>query len=263
MGTSRRQGAATFTLPKGATQMKNATAIKQATQAAEIRALILAQTDKEAIKAHHEKTAPEQVDKSLHNLALNMAKAEGAYDKALNGIYTTFKLYALAALPIIERMPAHIAALQDIKAVYGEARKPAAIQRTTMLNNMRKIAYGAPATRDTPAHTAQGAERVIEALNTCTSLPALKKALGEMKDVKHAAQGVAKTAPKAAKAAPSAPSAPVKADDVQIPETRGEAIKAACRMLEFITRTFLSAGSDADLVLEVEDVIEHLQRKAA
>jgi len=241
--------------------MKNATAIKQsAHQAAEIRALILAQSEGDKAK-RAPKAAPEAVDKSLHALAVTMAKSEGAYDKALNAVYTTFKNYALAALPIIERMPAHTAALQDIHAVFGEARKPAAIQRVTMLNNMRKIAYGAPATRDTPAQEAQGTERVIEALNACASMPALKKALGEMKAVKHAATGKAKTEPKVKASASKA--APVKADDVVLPGTRGEAIKAACRMLEFISKTFLSAGSDADLVLEVADVVEHLKAKAA
>ena len=230
----------------------------------ELRALILADAAKKAEPKRAPKAAPEAVNKSLHALAVTMAKSEGAYDKALNAVYTTYKNYALAALPIIERMPAHTAALQDIYAVFGEARKPAAIQRVTMLNNMRKIAYGAPATRDTPAQEAQGTERVVEALNACASMPALKKALGELKAVKHAATGKAKVTASGEKAKEKpAKVAPVKADDVQIPATRGEAIKAACRMLEFISKTFLSAGSDADLVLEVADMIEHLKVKAA
>jgi hypothetical protein len=222
------------------------------------------QADKAAIAAHKEARKPEAVDKGLHTLAVTMAKAEGSYDKALNQVYTAFKDYALAALPIIERMPAHLAALQDIKAVFGDARKPAAIQRVTMLNNIRKIAYGAPATRDTPAQAAQGLDVVKDALNACTSLPALKQALGAMKTEKHAAQGVAKVTASGTKAkAAIVGTAPIKADDVQIPGTRAEAIKAACRMLEFISKTFLSAGTDADLVLEVADVVEHLQAKAA
>lgn len=219
------------------------------------------QADKAAIAAHKEASKPEAVDKGLHSLALSMAKAEGSYDKALNAVYTAFKDYALAALPIIERMPAHVAALQDIKAVFGEARKPAAIQRVTMLNNIRKIAYGAPATRDTPAQTAQGLDVVKDALNAATSLPALKQALGAMKEVKHAAQGVAKTAPK--EKAAIVGTAPVKADDVQIPGTRSEAIKAAVRMLAFISTTFLLAGTDADLISDIEEVSEALTAKAA
>lgn len=240
--------------------MKNATAIKQSAQAAEIRALILKDVATKTEPKRAPKVAPEAVDKSLHTLAVVMAKAEGAHDKALNAVYTTFKQYALAALPIVARLPAHAAALEDIKAVFGEARKPAAIQRITMLNNMRKIAYGAPATRDTAEQGAQGVECVVEVLNTVTSMPALKKALSAMKMVKHAAQGVAKVEPKGKKAAPSAP---VKAEDVQIPSTRAEAIKAACRMLEFISSTFLKPGTDSDLVLEIDDVVEHLKQKAA
>lgn len=215
----------------------------------------------EADKAK-EKVKPEAVDKGLHALALGMAKSEGNYDKALNAVYTAFKDYALAALPIIERMPAHVAALQDIRSVFGEARKPAAIQRITMLNNIRTIAYGKPATRDTAAQEAQGVEGVIEALNACTSLPALKQALSGMKTITHGAQGVAKGVTVKAHTK-SAPAEKVKAEDVVIPSTRAEAIKAACRMLEFISNTFLNAGTDSELVLEVADVVEHLKAKAA
>lgn len=237
-----------------------------AKQKAELKALaqVAAQkaiADKAAIAAHKETRKPEAVDKGLHSLALSMAKAEGSYDKALNQVYTAFKDYALAALPIIERMPAHVAALQDIKAVFGEARKPAAIQRVTMLNNIRKIAYGAPATRDTPAQAAQGLDVVKDALNAATSLPALKQALSAMKTEKHAATGVPKTAPKVKAAIVG--TAPVKAEEVQIPGTRSEAIKAACRMLAFISTTFLSAGTDAELIGEIEEVSAALIAKAA
>ena len=219
----------------------------------------MVENDKKEAAPKVEKVAPEVVDKALHNLALNMLKSENAHDKALNAVYTTFKLYAIAAMPIIARLPAHTAAIVDIKAVYGEARKPAAIQRITMLNNMRTIAYGKIASRDTPAQAAQGVDIVIEALNTCTGLPALKSMLSGMKLVTHAAQGIAKGVTVKA----HVKSAPVKADDVVLPSTRAEAIKAACRMLKFISETFLNAGSDNELVLEVADVIEHLQAKAA
>ena len=233
---------------------------KNKTQKTEVLDLNKLATMVEAGKVEaKERTQPEPVDKGLHSLAVNMAKAEGNYDKALNAVYTTFKLYALAALPIIERMPAHVAALQDIRSVYGEARKPAAIQRITMLNNMRTIAYGKVASRDTPAQGAQGVDCVIEALNACKSVPSLKQALSAMKEVKHAAQGIAKGV--AVKAHVKA--APVKADDVVLPSTRAEAIKAACRMLKFISDTFLNAGTDSALVLEVADVVEHLKAKAA
>jgi hypothetical protein len=247
--------------------MSAKTTNKKAAQTQELKDLLLAAqakkaqeaSDKAAIAAHKEARKPEAVDKGLHSLALSMAKAEGSYDKALNAVYTAFKDYALAALPIIERMPAHLAALQDIKAVFGEARKPAAIQRVTMLNNIRKIAYGAPATRDTPAQAAQGLGVVKDALNACTSLPALKQALGAMKEVKHAAQGVAKTG----KVEAHKKAAPVKAEDVEMPSTRKEAIKAAVRMLAFISKTFLSAGTDAELIGDIEEVSEALTAKAA
>jgi len=237
---------------------------KTSKQTSKIRALLIAaQKAKDAPVVKAGKPAPEVVDKGLHSLAVNMVKAEGSYDKALNAVYTTFKLYALAALPIVERMPAHVAALQDIKAVYGEARKPAAIQRITMLNNMRTIAYGRAASRKNPAQSAQGVECVIEALNSSTSMPVLKQALAAMKEVKHAAQGVAKAHVKATPVKADVKAAPVKAEDAVMPSTRAEAIKAACRMLKFISDTFLTAGTDSELVLEVADVVEHLTAKAA
>ncbi len=244
---------------------KNKQSIQTATlDLDKLAAMVAAGKQSAEVKEAKEKLAPETVDKGLHALAVSMVKAEANHDKAVNAVYASFKAYVLAALPIIERMPAHVAALQDIRAVYGEARKPSAIQRVTMLNNIRAIAYGRPATRDTAAQEAQGIECVIEAFTACTSMPALKAALSALKIVKHGGQGVAKVTTSGEKAkATSKPAAPAKADDMVLPSTRAEAIKAACRMLEFISSTFLNAGSDSDLVLEVADVVEHLKAKAA
>lgn len=197
---------------------------------------------------------PEAVDKGLHALALKMVSAEAAHDKAANAVYATFKAYAIAALPIIAKSGAHMAAVLDIRTCYGEARVAAAIQRITMLNNMRTIAHGKPASRNTAAQAAQGVDLVISTLETCTSLPALKKALTLLKTEKHAATGVAKHTisdkPKAA---------PVKASDVVIPSTRAEAIKAACRILEMVSATFLTISKDAETIQEVAKVVKLLK----
>ena len=203
------------------------------------------------------KLETEAVDKGLHGLAVKMASAEANHDKALNAVYSTFSAYAAAALPIIAKPAAHAAAIADIYKVYTDARKPAAIQRVTMLNNMRTIAHGKAATRDTPAQEAQGMDKVLAVLSTCKSLPELKAALSSMKSVTHAAQGVAKVSPKA-----TAKAAVLKADDVSIPGTRAEAIKAACRILEYVSTNFLTLSKDQATIKEVEKVITMLSKAA-
>jgi len=199
----------------------------------------------------------EAVDKGIHGLAVKMASAEANHDKALNAVYTTFATYAAVELVISERLAAHNAAIADLYKVYTEARKPAAIQRVTMLNNMRTIAHGKAATRDTAAQPAQGMDKVLAVLSTCKSLPELKTALSSMKSVTHAAQGVAKVSPKA-----TAKAVTLKADDVAIPSTREEAIKAACRILEYVSTNFLTLSKDQATIKEVEKVITMLSKAA-
>jgi hypothetical protein len=205
-------------------------------------------------KAKTEPIKAEKVDASLHGLCVKMVQAEGKFDMAQNAVYVTFKAYVIAYLPLGARMAAHAAATLDIKTTYGEARAPAAIQRITMLNNIRTIAHGKAATRNTPAQPAQGIETVLEVLETMTSLPALKKALGLMKSAPHGATGIAKHT-----ISNKAPAKPVKAGDVVIPSTRAEAIKAACRILETVAANFLTISKDSALLKEVQNVVAHLK----
>jgi hypothetical protein len=205
------------------------------------------------------KAKPEAVDKGLHGLCVKMVQAEGKFDMAQNAVYASFKAYAIAALPLIERYAAHAAALVDIKTTYGAARVPAAIQRITMLNNIRTIAWGKAASRNTPAQPAQGAQVVLEALEACGSLPALKTALTLLKTATHGATGVAKVTANGAKAKAAAKVAPVKAEDVVIPGTREEAIKAACRILEMVSTTFLTISEDSATIAKVAEVVKMLR----
>ena len=205
-------------------------------------------------KAKAEPVKAEKVDASLHGLCVKMVQAEGKFDMAQNAVYATFKAYVIAYLPLGARMPAHIAATLDIKTTYGDSRAPAAIQRITMLNNIRTIAHGKAATRNTPVQLAQGVDTVLEALEACTSLPALKKALGLMKTATHGATGVTKHT-----ISDKAPAKPIKASEVQIPSTRAEAIKAACRILETVAANFLTISKDSALLDEVQTVIAHLK----
>lgn len=198
---------------------------------------------------------------SLHTLAVKMATSEGALDKAHNAVYQSFKAYALVALPLIVKSAAHEAAIKDIHSAFGEARKAAAIQRVTMLNNMRTIVHGKAATRDTAAQPAQGMDIVQQALDACTALPALKSALVALKSAKHAATGVAKTEPKA-KAEKAVTAKPVKAEDVQIPSTRAEALKAACRILEMVARDYFTLSDNRKEIDQVNAVVAMLKKAA-
>ena len=220
----------------------------------------------EAVKA--EKVQLEKCDTALHALAQAMLKSEVGYSKAVNGVFLSFADYVRAALPIVARLPAHAASLADIKLVFGEARKSTAIQRVTMLNNIRGIAYGRLATNTTPAMPAQGVTVILDALNACSTMPALRDALALLKPFKHGSTGQTRLPgasdvkpPKTSLAPPLVE--PVTASTMPVPGTRLEAIKAACRILEFVSTTFLSAGSDSDLVLEVADVVEKLRAKMA
>lgn len=191
------------------------------------------------------KAAPEQVNPTLHTLAIKMASADASHTKAINAVFLTFRDYCIAALPVIARQAAHTAAIVDIYKAFGVNRKAAGIQRVTLLNNIRKIAYGCAATRDTAEQAGQGADVVLKALQGCNSIPALKAELSLLKTVKHAATGVAKVAPKAVVKAVQASTA--KASDIVIPAQPVELLHAVERILQaYSTHVLtLSAADDA------------------
>lgn len=206
----------------------------------------------EAVK--QPKSIPAVVDKGAHAAILKLANAETASNKAINAVYTAYKNMVTVTLPLLNSTAAHAAILVDIHKTYGEARKSVAIQRITMLNNCRTICYGKAASRDVPAQEAQGAQVVLDALETCTSIPALYKALSLLKTVKHAAAGVAKVEPKA-KVETAAASAK---GGLALPDTRKEALAAVARMLQMCARTHLKTA-DHELVLEIDKVVKMLK----
>lgn len=221
-------------------------------KAAKVNALV-AILQPVAVKA--EKQKAEVVAPALHKLAVSMAQADSKVLSAENAVYAAFKAYVMAALPIIASAPAHLAALADIKAVYGAAREAAGIQRCTMLNSVRTIAHGKDATTRNPAQVAQGVDIVIEALDACESLPALRKALQLLKLTTHGATGVTKHSADKAQA-----TGKVKADSVVIPESRAEAIKAALRIMEYVA--VLLKPSEIAVSDELRHVAETLRKVA-
>ena len=236
-------------------------AVFSATNKAELKDLLMqaAQTKAQVVKA--EKPVAQHVNPEVHNAIVLIGRAEEAANKADGKRYPAFKEMLRLALPLMADSGQWAAIVIDLHTALKARNLPAVgVQLVGVVNNARHIAYGKAATRDKGVEVAQGLDVVYTALDAATSIKTLKSALAAMKTEKHASQGVAKTEPKALKASLSAP---VKADDVQIPATRIEALNAACRILTFVSQTFLSAGTDAELIGEIEEVLEGLKAKAA
>lgn len=229
----------------------------------ELKNLLLEAAAKGKPAAHkEEKPAPQQCNHEVHNAIVLIGRAEEAASKADGKRYPAFAAMLKLALPLMQDAGQWAAIVIDLHSALKARNLPAVgVQLVGVVNNARHIAYGKAATRDKGAEVAQGLDVVYTAIDAATSVKSLKAALAAVKTEKHARQGVAKTAP--AKAAKAAPSAPTKAEDMQIPATRKEALNAACRILAFVSSTFLAAGTDADLISEVEEVIDALKAKAA
>ncbi len=227
----------------------------------ELKDLLMQAAQSKAQVVKPEKPVAQVCNAQVHAAIVTIGRMEEAANKADGKRYPAFKEMLRLALPLMADAGQWAAIVIDLHTALKARNLPAVgVQLVGVVNNARHIAYGKAATRDKGAEVAQGLDVVYTALDAATSIKILKSALAAMKTEKHASQGVAKTEPKAAKAAPSAP---VKAEDVQIPATRKEALAAACRILAFVSQTFLSAGTDAELISEVEEVIQGLKAKAA
>ena len=232
------------------------------TNKAELRDLLIEAAQKKAEPVKHEKPVPQQCNNAVHAAIVAVCRAEEAATRADGKRYPAFKEMLKLALPLMADAGQWAAIVIDLHQAMKARNLPAVgVQLVGVVNNARHIAYGRTATRDKAAEPAQGIEAVFTAMDAVTSMKTLKALLAASKVEKHASQGVAKLEPKAKPKAATV--SPVNADDVQIPSTRAEALKAACRILAFVSSTFLQAGSDADLIGEVEDVIEQLKAKAA
>jgi hypothetical protein len=227
----------------------------------ELKALLMqaAQTKAQVVKT--EKPVAQVCNSQVHAAIVVIGRTEETANKADGKRYPAFKEMLRLALPLMADAGQWSAIVIDLHQALKARNLPAVgVQLVGVVNNARHIAYGKAATRDKGIEFSQGLDVVYTALDAATSIKTLKSALAAMKTEKHASQGVAKTEPKAAKAAPSAS---VKADDVQIPSTRVEALNAACRILAFVSSTFLQAGTDAELIGEIEEVLQGLKAKAA
>lgn len=131
----------------------------------------------------------------------------------------------------------------DIKKTFGEASADAATMRCTMLNNAKKVEFGAVVDK----HQIKGAGRaaLVKAIESVTSIRELRKAIAAAKPaaLKDSRGGVKKPAPVAKPKA-------VKglkhiADGLDIPENKADAIAAAVKVLEFVATNYLTLSTDS------------------
>lgn len=232
-----------------------------ASNKAELKDLLMqaAQSKVQEVKA--EKPVAQICNAQVHAAIVTIGRMEEAANKADGKRYPAFKEMLRLALPLMADVGQWAAIVIDLHQALKARNLPSVgVQLVGVVNNARHIAYGKAETRDKGVEIAQGLDVVYTALDAASSIKTLKSALAAMKTEKHASQGVAKTEPKVTKVSPVAP---VKAEDAQIPATRIEALNAACRILAFVSSTFLSAGTDAELIGEIEEVLEGLRAKAA
>lgn len=235
-----------------------------ASNKAGLKDLLMQAAQSKAQVVKQEKPVAQVCNAQVHAAIVTIGRMEEAANKADGKRYPAFKEMLRLALPLMKDAGQWVAIVVDLHTALKARNLPAVgVQLVGVVNNARHIAYGKAKTRDMDCdEPAQGLDVVYAALDAATSIKTLKSALAAMKTEKHASQGKPRgeTEQKGKKAAPVAP---VKADDVQIPATRIEALNAACRILAFVSATFLSAGTDAELIGEIEEVLEGLKAKAA
>jgi hypothetical protein len=208
--------------------------------------------------AKEEKPAPAQVNAAVHNQIVAYARIEESVNKAEGKRYPAFREMLSTALPLMADASQWSAIAVDMHmCMKARNLNSVGVQLVGVINNARKIAYGSPATNDKAAEPAQGCEIVTEAMGAATSIKVLKSALAALKVNKHASQGVSKAG------AVASPAKPAKeASAPSIPASRAAAIQAAIKMLKGVTE-FLKAGTDADLLIEIDDVCAQLLKRVA
>jgi hypothetical protein len=210
--------------------------------------------------AKEEKPTPAQVNAAVHNQIVAYARIEESVNKAEGKRYPAFREMLSTALPLMADASQWSAIAVDMHmCMKARNLNSVGVQLVGVINNARKIAYGSPATNDKAAEPAQGCEIVTEAMGAATSIKVLKSALAALKVNKHASQGVSK----AGAGAVASPAKPAKeASAPSIPASRAAAIQAAIKMLKGVTE-FLKAGTDADLLIEIDDVCAQLLKRVA
>jgi hypothetical protein len=191
-------------------------------------------------KAKPAKQAKKVVNITYHALIVADYKASLNTSKAGASEYETFKAVLLAV--DLSQTAELKAAQADIKKTFGEGMADSATIRCTMLNNARKVEFGAVVDK----HQVKGAGRaaLVKAVESVKSIRELRKAIAAakpeaLKDNRGGKKAPAKTNEK--------PASDVKhiAEGLDMPLDRKAAIEAACKVLEFVATNYLTLAENS------------------
>lgn len=202
------------------------------------------------------KQAPaKQTKLSYHALILADFKAMQNAGKAGISEYQAFKAVLLA---VDLNNPREIKSAQaDIKKTFGDASADAATMRCTMLNNAKKVEFGAIV--DKRQIKGAGRAALVSAVDSVSSIRELRKAIAAakpsaLKDNRGGVKTPAKVEkPKQVKGLKHI------ADGLDIPEERSEAIAAAVKVLEFVATNYLSISANQDALTSTYETIKQLK----
>lgn len=190
-----------------------------------------------------------------HSLIVADFKASQSAGEAGVSEYTAFKAVLLAVN--LEKTAEIKAAQADIKKTFGGAMADSATIRCTMLNNARKVEFGAVVDK----HQVKGAGRaaLVAAVESVSSIRELRRAIAAAKpEALKDNRGGNKAPAKVAKAKP------VKglrhlAEGLDIPEQRDEALAAAIKVLEFVATNYLTMSDNGTALTSAYATIKLLK----
>lgn len=174
--------------------------------------------------------------------------------------YEAFKAVMLAVeLKDLKKVSA---ACADIRKTFGEANEASAAIRCTMLMNARKIEHGG--IKDKVVVKGLGRPALIKAIESVSSIRALRKALSDAKPSAMTDNRGGDTKAKGKKATPK-PAANVKHIDegLDIPLDKHAAIEAAIKVLQYVATNFLSLAENQVALTSTYATIEQLKQAAA
>lgn len=192
---------------------------------------------------------------SYHALIVADFKAMQSAGRAGITEYQAFKAVLLA---IKLDNPREIKSAQaDIKKTFGEASADAATMRCTMINNAKKVEFGAVI--DKRQIKGAGRAALVTAVDSVTSIRELRKALAgakpsALKDNRGGIKTPAKVEkPKQVKGLKHI------ADGLDIPENKADAIAAAVKVLEFVATNYLTLSADSVALTSTYQTIKLLK----
>lgn len=189
---------------------------------------------------------------TIKSLVTAMYRADAIHGKSALGVLTAYSAFLKVALaaPMTKKGMAELCEL--ITQTYRSMQSEGAA-KIAMFRNAYTIAHGKEATRDTPAHKAQGFQAVQAVIDKCATVTELKRALPHAKLNTHGATNKPKLAKATVKltAKQQAKAGGLTADELK-KKTRPEAFKAMLAILKAFEIEFLHLTNVKDLPIMEE-----------